>query len=129
MLEQFNPFGPTGGNPMVKVVEVAGIPYWNFYKLLNNPAGGTTFELNQTGNVPNGHPDYNTAWNEMYNWYVNGGPAGDDIGGYDLPTFGMSAEGFTLGNPEVPGFTFNDIGLEITAETPSVGVKPIGGGP
>ena len=61
----------------------------------------------------------------MYDWYV------ESSAGPKLPTFGMTAEGFTLGNPEVPGFTYNNTttGASVTAQPPSFGVitKPPSG--
>tara|TARA_R100000697_G_scaffold92884_1_gene104774 strand:- start:2754 stop:3149 length:396 start_codon:yes stop_codon:yes gene_type:complete len=117
----FNPFGPTGGNPMVKVVEIAGIPYWSFYKAIfgNFPPHGVTFELYRPPINAPGFVNYNDAWNACKNFYM----FGEEGSGYQMPGYTMDDVGLTLGNPQVPGFTFSDQGLAITAATPNIAVK------
>ena len=123
MLASFNPFGPTGGNPIVKVLEIAGTPYWSFYEAYfgDYPPDGVTFALHQPpGSIIGGYLEYNDAWEACKNFYMHS----EGEGGYGMPGYTMEDEGLTLGNPNVPGFTFNDIGLEITAEPPTFGYKP-----
>ena len=127
MLAQFNPFGPTGGNPMVKVVEINGVDYWSFYIAIfgNYPPNGVTFSIHQPANNLPGYINYNDAWNACKAFYTQG----SDFGGYDMPGYTMDDVGLTYGNENVPGFTFSDQGLAIVADTPVRGFigTPISG--
>ena len=91
--QRVNPWGATGGNPMVKV-NYRGRDMWSFYKY---PSSYPVIDNYGTTPLPN--PVYNNAWNAMYTYYV-------DQKGH--PVFDMNANGYTLGNPEVPGFTYNN---------------------
>jgi len=88
--QKIDPWGATSGNPMVSVI-VNGKPSWSYFKWPKKTPEYSPPKL------PN--RDYNFAWNSMYNYYTK-------VEG--TPTFDMNAEGFTLGNPEVPGFTYNN---------------------
>ena len=113
-----NPFGPTGGNPMVKTIEVAGTPYWSFYIPIfgSQYPNGVTFDIHKAVGRPfSSYEEYNDAWDAMYNFYTQPGV------GFELPEFDMIANGFDLGNADVPGFTFSDPGLQISAEPPKLG--------
>ena len=75
--------------------------------------------VNQTGFPILPSPNYNTAWNAMSSYYV------DNQG---LPTFDQNAAGFTLGNPETPGFTYNNTNTGVSfvsAGAPGKGYIPI----
>ena len=106
--QKIDPWGPTGGNPMVEVI-VNGRRAWSYYRYPSK---------NPVASFPAGLPsrDYNTAWNAMSFYYT-------ETKGH--PTFDMNANGFTLGNPEVPGFTFNSTNavLPTLASAPKVGVE------
>ena len=59
--QKVNPWGPTGGNPMVKVT-FQGRPMWSYYRYPStNPVSGN-------GTVPS--VKYQRAWDVMYNYYV-----------------------------------------------------------
>jgi len=92
--QQINPWGPTGGNPMV-FMNFRGRRGWSFYK---HPSIFPVLQQSTTPRLPSA--DYNTAWDACKSYYV------DQEG---LPTLDLNAEGFTLGNPEVPGFTYNNV--------------------
>ena len=89
--QKVNPWGATGGNPMVKVN----------YRVIDNYAA-----------TPLPNPVYNNAWDAMYTYYVNQ---------KGHPVFDMNANGYTLGNPEVPGFTYNNTNVDNAFSSASVG--------
>ena len=91
--QKINPWGPTGGNPMVQVT-FQGRLMWSYYRYPSKfPLSGNA------GTVPN--RDYQKAWDAMYKYYV------EDEAGPKLPTYDMVAKGYTFGSEEVPGFTYN----------------------
>ena len=108
--QQLNPWGPTGGNPMVRM-SFRGREGWSFYKY---PSKNPVVQQSTPPFLPNAN--YNVAWDSMKSYYV------DQEG---LPTFDMNAEGFTLGHPDVPGFTYNNsiTGLTLTAQPPKFGTE------
>jgi hypothetical protein len=114
--QKVNPWGPTGGNPMVEVI-LNGKRNWSYYKYPKK-----TPEYSSAARLPN--REYNYAWNAMKRYYTNT---------KDFPSYDMNAEGLTLGNPLVPGFTYNSTGSGtlFTAQPPEFGVftKPPGTGP
>ena len=91
--QKVNPWGATGGNPMVKV-NFRGRQMWSYYK---HPS--TSPVIDQIGAIPLPNPKYQNAWDSMYSYYVI------EKG---LPVFDMAAAGYTLGHPDVPGFTYNN---------------------
>ena len=89
--QKINPWGPTGGNPMVKVT-YQGRPAWSYYRYPStNPV--------VYGGLPT--RNYQDAWDRMYDYYVV------SPNGPQLPTYDMEAKGYTFGSEEVPGFTYN----------------------
>ena len=113
-LATFNPFGPTGGNPMVKTLEIGDQQYWSFYIAIFEEGGGVTFETHVPPGGGPGYLTYNEAYDACRAFYTT------EVG-YNMPGYTQADVGFTYGNPDVPGFTFNDTGLGLVAarDTPT----------
>jgi len=109
--QKVNPWGPTGGNPMV-LMTWQGREAWSWYKYPKDTP-------QVTGLMP--ASNYQDAWDSMYYYYTQ------DPDGPKHPTFDMVGQGLTLGNPLVPGFTHNDArsGFTFQAEVPTFPWTPI----
>jgi len=106
--QEVNPWGETGGNPMVKM-NWRGRDAWSYYRYPK-----TYPEVNPTGTPILPNAKYQNAWDTMYDYYVN-------IKG--LPTFEQEDYGFTY-NQTNTGLAFEAMAPERPL---APGAIPLGG--